>query len=175
LSNNYQIGYKVHLTPKPSEDTTVQLILDSNELAQYGMNIHAVVTTPAILCEPPFSMEKKAITVIAHLDTGASITSIDERIAQYLGLISIGKSSSQTANGIVQTNNYFADIIFSSSQQMRPFQNVPISSCYLPYKMNINDIDYLSKTNIGLLIGRDIMSHWNIVWHGPTSIVFISD
>jgi hypothetical protein len=28
---------------------------------------------------------------------------------------------------------------------------------------------------IGILIGRDIMSRWNIVWNGPTSTVFISD
>jgi hypothetical protein len=25
------------------------------------------------------------------------------------------------------------------------------------------------------LIGRDVMSRWNIVWNGPTSTVFISD
>jgi len=30
-------------------------------------------------------------------------------------------------------------------------------------------------TNFGLLIGRDIMSHWHITWFGHTSTVFISE
>jgi hypothetical protein len=29
--------------------------------------------------------------------------------------------------------------------------------------------------NFGVLLGRDVMARWNIVWNGLTSTVFISD
>ncbi len=31
------------------------------------------------------------------------------------------------------------------------------------------------KEQINFLIGRDILSHWSLTWHGPTSTVLISD
>ena len=70
--------------------------------------------------------------------------------------------------------NYAVDISFPGAK-LSPFINLPIGSCNLPFKINDDGKIMISPQNFGLLIGRDIMSRWNIVWNGPTSTVFILD
>ncbi|MCM0607267.1 MAG: aspartyl protease family protein [Xanthomonadaceae bacterium] len=112
---------------------------------------------------------------MAHFDTGASLTTIDVRVAQHLGLISTGMSPISTANGVTNTPNFAVDVGFLNTG-LRRIVNLQVSSCNLSH---FNLQNALTNTNdprnFGVLIGRDIMSLWNIVWNGPTSTVLISD
>ena len=111
---------------------------------------------------------------MAHFDTGASVTSIDLSLAAFLELRPIGKTQQYTANGASETPTFVADILFQNSK-LAPFVNLQIGSCQLPFNMERYKKDPFDIQNFGLLIGRDIMSRWNIVWNGPTSSVFIAD
>ena len=121
--------------------------------------------------------QAKTLTVYAHFDTGASQTSIDNRIAQYLKLISTGQSLLTTASGVDTVSNYVIDIRFLNTS-LKPILNLPVSSCNLAhFQLNPNkpNLKELNPTDFGLLIGRDIMSCWSIFWHGSTSTIMVSD
>jgi hypothetical protein len=110
---------------------------------------------------------------MAHLDTGASISSIDISLAKHLNLIPTGQSTNRTAGGPRLMPNFVIDLGFRIP--LSPFPNLQIGSCDLGFNVqqclsNPND-----SANFGILLGRDVMSRWNIVWNGPTSTVFISD
>ena len=116
--------------------------------------------------------------VTGHFDTGATRTSIDSRLASKLGLSPIGFTTSNTAAGPQGTPDYAIDMSFMSN--LRPFLDLRVGSCNLPFDLNEaqSSSDFkkpLNPQNIGLLIGRDIMAFWNITWNGPTSTVFVSD
>lgn len=76
-------------------------------------------------------------------DTGASRSSITQRIVDDLSLIPIGKNNVSTANGIVPVNTYFVDIGLPNGVTV---QNVLVTCCDLG-----QDID--------ILIGMDIIRH----------------
>ena len=118
----------------------------------------------------------KALPVLAHFDTGAYKTMIDSRIAKYLGLVSAGISKSTTASGIIETPDYFVDVAFLNTH-LRPISNLQVGSCTLPnYDLQLKaNGQSATQKSFGVLIGRDIMSIWNVTWHGPTSTVLISD
>lgn len=76
-------------------------------------------------------------------DTGASRSSITQRIVDDLALIPIGQTNVSTANGIVPVNTYLVDIGLPNGVTIR---NVTSSCCDLG-----EDID--------ILIGMDIIKH----------------
>ena len=76
-------------------------------------------------------------------DTGASMSSITQRIADELSLIPVGKTNISTANGIVAVNTYFVDIGLPNGVTV---QNVLVSCSDLG-----DDVD--------LLIGMDVIRH----------------
>jgi hypothetical protein len=68
---------------------------------------------------------------------------------------------------------YTIDIGFPTTK-LSSFNNLRIGSCRLGFDIT-NNMNPAKPQNMGILIGRDIMSRWNIVWNGPTSTVIISD
>lgn len=76
-------------------------------------------------------------------DTGASVSSITQRIVDEMNLTPIGKTSISTANGIVVVSTYFVNIGLPNGVTVR---NVLVSCADLG-----NDID--------VLIGMDIIRH----------------
>jgi len=116
----------------------------------------------------------KSILVTAHLDTGASRTAISEVLAQYLGLVPASFTKVHTAAGLAEYHDYMVDILFPG-RDLKNFIDLRVGSCTLPYKHDLDDDLRMLSTNFGMLIGRDMMSRWNIFWNGPTSSVFISD
>jgi hypothetical protein len=145
-----------------------------DELMRFGLNIPVTVSTPTVSGGPPVSAEKKSLAVMAHFDTGASTTSIDIKIAEFLNLEPLGVLPGFTASGVSEMLSYLVDISFPSAP-LAPFPNLNVCSCKLPFALTPTGPDYMTPVNFGVLIGRDIMSEWNIVWNGPTSSVFISD
>jgi hypothetical protein len=147
--------------------------IDHMQLCLTGMNIPVEISTATVFGKPSNSMTISSVLAMAHLDTGASKTSIDIKLARHLGLISTGQSKSKTAGGPQVTPDFVIDLGFRAP--LKPFPNLQIGSCDLGLDLqkclsNPNDF-----TNFGILLGRDVMSRWNIVWNGPTSTVFISD
>jgi len=107
-------------------------------------------------------------------DTGASKTYIAGSIADLLELTLVGFSKTHTASGIEDFPNYAVDVLFPNDA-LRGFSNMQIGSCNLSYSHTLTEAQRIAPDNCGALIGRDMMARWSIVWHGPTSTVFISE
>ena len=172
-----QSGYfhpQINLFPQPPEGTNVHLSFTPEYLVRSGLSIPILISTPALAKLKDTSIEVRTATIYALFDTGATKTSIDVGLAQHLALAAVGMSTISTAAGLAVTPDFVADISFPGTP-LRPFANIPVGSCTLNPKKDDNGHIIVSPTNIAALIGRDIMSRWNIVWNGPTSSVFISD
>lgn len=79
LQNFFNIG--INITPPPQKGTTIGLQYTPIPLAQLGLNMIMELSTASAflnIVNPPI---RKNITVMAHLDTGASLTSIDHSLA----------------------------------------------------------------------------------------------
>jgi len=168
------LNVAVSFNPEPPQGTYVGLRQSHHHLSQRGLNLPVTISKAAIYLKSP-SLDKppaSSITVMAHLDTGASMTSIDMGLAtKHLMLPATGTSHPHTAGGRITVPTFAIDLGFPNTS-LAPFQNLQISSCKLQFDIsgNLND-----PKNFGILIGRDVMSRWNIVWDGPTSTVFIND
>jgi hypothetical protein len=142
-------------------------------LSWLGLNLQVLISTASAFSQyrQNEAADKPSITIMAHLDTGASKTAIDIKLADYLNLNVLGEETIHTAGGPHGVKTYAIDLQFPNTD-LTGFMNLQINSCHLPFDIaaNLND-----PRNFGLLIGRDIMSRWNIVWNGPTSTVFIND
>lgn len=139
-----------------------------------GLNMPVEISTASAYLNEPTAIQRQTIQVMAHFDTGCTITSIDMGLAAHLQLIQTGMGSSMTASGPATTPNYAIDLAFINSG-LSSIQNLQISSCNLPFNLAAAQANPKDPKNFGLLLGRDVMSRWHITWNGPTSAVFISD
>lgn len=173
--NSIKTHFQIHLpgTPIP-QGTQIAVSNSPKELFDKGFNILVELSTSSAFSKIP-NMNRKSITVIAHFDTGASITAIDKQLALHLGLIPIGFSTVNTASGVSGTNYYSVDLSFVNSA-LKPLQDLRVNEVDLK---GFNLANCITKPddekNFGLLLGRDVMSAWSVFWHGPSSSVFISD
>jgi hypothetical protein len=143
------------------------------QLRLMGMNIPVEISTATVFRKPPNNILLSSVLAMAHLDTGASVTSIDITLAKYLNLIPTGQSISKTAGGPQLMPDFVIDLSFRVP--LSPIPNLQIGSCDLGFNLEQCQSNPNDPENLGILIGRDIMARWNIVWNGPTSTVFISD
>jgi hypothetical protein len=171
IISEYAFGIKIN--PLPPKDTLVAVDFSPLPLQQSGFNLPVEISTASIFRTPPLNMQLSAIVVMAHFDTGASSTSIDIELAKHLNLIVTGQSEHRTASGQQIMPNFAIDISFPNTK-LSPFHNLRISSCRLGFNLE-NNMKPSKAQNMGILIGRDIMSRWNIIWNGPSSTVIISD
>lgn len=172
MSHLFRFAPQIQFSPNPENPSEQRagIAYGPETLVNFGHNIQIEVSTATAYALGQNSPRKR-ITVWGHFDTGASRTSIDHNLATHLGLISHGQSTGFTASGPSATPNYTVDVSFLNTG-LKSIANLEAGSCNLPFDL---DGDLSDPKNSGLLIGRDIMSLWNIVWHGPTSTVFISD
>ncbi len=157
--------FDFNITPKLPPDTQIGVAVSPGKLLMLGLNIPVAISTASGDSQIPDFDKNSAFTVgvTAHLDTGASITSIDIELAKKLNLIPTGPTIVYTANGPAEMPSYVIDLHFPNTNLM-PFINLPIGSCNLA-----------GQNNFSILLGRDVMSRWNIVWNGPSSTVIIND
>lgn len=174
MSHITHIGTRITVTPPPVEGTQVNVAHEHFSLMHFGFNLLVEISPAGLLVERQKSVSNNSITVVGHFDTGASRTAIDTSVARHLKLTSIGASSSFTAAGVRETPDYTVNMSFTGSS-LRQILNMRVGSCNLPFNINESHSNPENPKNIGLLIGRDIMSLWNITWHGPSSTVLISD
>ncbi|MDR1618149.1 MAG: retropepsin-like domain-containing protein [Treponema sp.] len=171
LLNAFNFGLNIN-QPLPA-GLVISPKIDHAQLCLTGMNISVIISTATVFQKPPNNEPLSSVLAMAHLDTGASVTSIDITLAKHIKLIPTGQSMSGTAAGPQSMPTFVIDLGFRNT--LSPFTNLQIGSCKLGFDLqeclsNPND-----PKNFGILIGRDVMSRWNIVWNGPTSTVFISD
>jgi len=152
--------------PPPPQGTTVNFRISPFSLLSNGFNISVLVSTASLYQLPNNPQPLKTAQIVAHFDTGATKTSIDIELAKQLNLVPIGESPSYTAAGLRQATDFVIDLSFPGSN-LHPFRNLQISSCML--------INPTAPLPFKMLIGRDVMSRWNIIWDGPTSSVIVSD
>lgn len=174
MAHMQNMSVQFQTSPPLAPRTKINLSFAPQPLAQVGFNFLVSISASSLLKRTNPTAEAKTAVVMAHFDTGASQTSIDTTLADYIALTPVGMSPVHTAAGLVQMPNYAVDISFPNSN-LAPFINLPISSCRLPFSIDSSGTIALHPKNFGILIGRDIMSRWNIVWNGPTSTVFVSD
>jgi hypothetical protein len=152
--------------PALAPNTKITMSASSYNLCMKGMNIPVQITSVPLEKDK----EPKSVSVLAHLDTGAFTTCIDEKLATALELPVAGLVKIQTESGFKNANKYIIGISFPNTG-LRGYTSYA-AGCDLAYKGNVSN---LNPNNFSILIGRDIMSNWNIVYNGPTSSVFISD
>lgn len=169
-----RVRHLVKIIPDPAPGTVYGVSSSPVPLMWAGFHMSVTITTASTLLNARSNSMIQSITVTGLLDSGASGTCIDAQIADFLNLSAVGVSPSHTAGGVIQTPDYAVDIHFPGTE-LSPCVDLLVGSCNLPFALSPQSRDFLSERNIGMLIGRDIMSRWNIVWNGPTSSVFISD
>jgi hypothetical protein len=167
------LNFRLNINQPLPEGLKISPKIDNITLRRMGMNIPVELSTATVFQQPPNNTPISSVLVMAHLDTGASITSIDITLAKHLNLISTGQSTSGTAAGPQSMPNFVVDLSFRVS--LSPFVNLQIGSCKLGFDLQACLSNPNDPGNLGILIGRDVMSRWNIVWNGATSTVFISD
>jgi len=160
----HNIGFQT--SPPLPPNTRIGINLSPFPLMFDGLNLSILVSTASVYRSPNDPHTIKTAQILAHFDTGATKTSIDIELAKQLNLIPIGESPSHTAAGLRQATDFVIDLSFPGTN-LQPFQNLQISSCELT--------NPAIPLQFKMLIGRDIMSRWNIVWDGPSSTVIISD
>lgn len=174
MAHLQNMAAQLRTNPPLPPGIALNLSFTPQALVQSGFNFLVSISPSSLSKRTNPTAESKTVTVMAHFDTGASQTSIDTGLADYIGLSAVGIAPIHTAAGLVQMPNYAVDISFPNTN-LASFTNLPISSCKLPFTIEPSGAIALNAKNFGILIGRDIMSRWNIVWNGPTSTVFVSD
>lgn len=171
--HHFNLG--INLTPPPNQSTAIGVQISPQSLQFLGLNFLVEVSTASAFLRSANPPSRSSVAIMAHLDTGASNTSIEDKLANHLGLITTGTGQVATANGFRQVNHYSIDINFINTP-LNGIQNIQVSSCQLPhFDLQAALQNPNIPQNFGMLIGRDIMSRWNVTWHGPLSMVFISD
>jgi len=170
--HHHNIGFQI--TPTPPVGTQLGINISPIPLFQNGLNIPVEISTASLFRNPPINSPLSSIVVMAHFDTGASVTSIDINLANHLKLLSVGQSESFTASGSQVMPNFAVDLSFPNTR-LSPFFNLRIGSCKLNFDLNKNMENLNIPKNFGLLLGRDIMSRWIVTWDGITSTVMICD
>jgi len=87
------------------------------------------------------------------VDTGASISAIDNSVVQKLNLNPIGVTTIGTAGDPIETNEYTVRFVFPH------------------FRIDIGKVIALNLTRfkIEAIIGRDLLSRFLLIYHGPAS------
>jgi len=102
------------------------------------------------------------IAAKALVDTGCTITSIDNALATTLNLKIRGYNTIHTANGIATANQHQVSLAF-------PGTNLKGRQTHTVQTAN------LTGQPFQVLIGRDLMASWLITYNGPAGFVSIAD
>ena len=110
---------------------------------------------------------KQALNLEALIDTGASVTGIDESVLNQLGYPPIGVSSLSTPSGTSQTYVYMVRLVIPSQKDPRFPANIP--------RIIIDNVRAiavkLGEQPYKVLLGRDILSNMIMVYNGPQALI----
>lgn len=171
MAHTWTFGPPIISKPKNGGRPTVHIAHEPIILRRYGYNIPVMVRAT----KGKDTSSHSNLIIWGLLDTGATKTTIDHQIANHLGLVSTFESDATPANGKPQKQkNYIVDLSFPT-EKLRAFDKFTVGSIKLRFDLEKAISNTEDRDNVGLVIGRDIMAEWSVVWHGPTSTVLISD
>ncbi len=147
-----------------------QFILDSNGkpnpigLTYMGAFFPIEVQLPPQIAQTLVAAGKpmpNCVKGLALIDTGATMTCIDEPVLTGLGLNPVGVVNSGTANGPVKQNIYPARIVFPAqgwTVDITQVTGVNLAGQVIPTT---------PPAPIIALIGRNILLNWVFIYNGP--------
>jgi len=142
--------------------------LNPNVLVSTGPLLSVKVSIPKELADL-YTKEKKAIPApkagFALIDTGATRTGVDKSVITELGVQPVGIARTLTAGGEVEQNLFPAHFRF-------PGENINIDfSSVLGVNLTGHKV---GKQSIIVLLGRDVLSRFLLVYNGPGGFFSIS-
>ncbi len=110
---------------------------------------------------------KQAHNLEALIDTGASVSGVDEAVLNQLGYPPIGVSSLTTPSGTSQTGVYMVRLVIPSQGDSRIPANIP--------RIIIDNVRViavkLDRQPYKVLLGRDVLSRMIMVYNGPQALI----
>jgi len=159
MINDFEYGV-VTVTEKDGVKTP-QVVPPNIGLLNFGPLIPVIITHPQSVAAQMQKEGKKipAKTVTALIDTGAFGSVIIPELAAELGLLQTGFRKVTSVQNEEDQPAFFARLQF----QWGKGKDVSVVSCPL-------------KTGpFQVLIGRDIMQHWNLIYNGAKGTVTVCD
>ena len=101
-----QFTFDIKINPPPESPIHINVNVSPRNLMQFGFNLPVEISTASRFRKPPLNIPLSSITVMAHFDTGASVTSIDIGLAKHLNLLVMGQTESRTAAGLQTMPNF---------------------------------------------------------------------
>lgn len=129
-------------------------------LQQQGPTINLQVLIPSALEQQLRQSGQPVpppISGVGLVDTGATISAVDDTVIQRLGISPIGLTTTGTAGGPAQQNLYPARFAFPDLLSGFEFSRV----------LGAN----LTGLGIIALVGRDVLSRMILVYNGPVGVV----
>jgi len=161
----FQFNVLTQPDPANPQNTLLQVQPGPHGLFSGGVVMDIVIGVDAITTQSLLSsniLVPTPLSVKALIDTGCTITSIDNALVHTLGLRIRGYNQTHTANGMMNVSQHQVSLHFAGTNLSgRPVQTVQA-------------VD-LSGQPYGMLIGRDLMMSWSLTYNGTTGFVCIAD
>ena len=163
----FQIKFQVRHIRNPANpgQTQTQLEVGPHSLFAGGIVMDMALAIDEVTSQSMRSGNQTvptAVTAKALVDTGCTITLIDDSIVQQLGLTVRGYTTTHTAAGPINSGQYFVALSFPGTKlQGRTLHRV----------QSVN----LAEQPFKILIGRDLMASWNINYNGLAGFISIAD
>lgn len=164
--------FRIISQPDPRDPTKTIQILEGGAHALFsgGVLLDVAVGIDAVTANTFRVQNKKTvpppIRVKALLDSGCTVTSIDQELAKKLNLKTIGFNQVFTANGPVQSPLHVVSLAFPGVAPGPTLKGIDL--------LTVQTVN-LAGQQFGVLIGRDIMSRWAIHYNGPAGFISIAD
>ncbi|MCD6469494.1 hypothetical protein J7L29_01690 [Candidatus Bathyarchaeota archaeon] len=153
-----------------SYSSAVRPYHDPRALMVLGSQISVDILPPYVVEKWARSSKKEvksAIKLEALIDTGASVTGVDEAVLNQLGYPPIGVSYLATPSGTSQTRVYMVRLVIPSRSDLRFPANIP--------RIIIDNVRVISVKLDGqsykVLLGRDVLSRMVMVYNGPQALI----
>lgn len=143
---------------------------DPRALAVLGPRI-SVDLMPPLIVEKWLQSRKQPskiqTNVPALIDTGASVTGVDNSLLNNLGYPPIGVTALTTPSGATRTNIFMIRLVIPSKDDPKFPPNMP--------RIVIDNIKavgvQLAKQPYKILLGRDVLSRLILVYNGPQALI----
>ena len=150
-----------HFTPPGAPDR------DPANLQKVGAYTPVEIHTPSAIAAA-FNAAGQPIpapvTGLALIDTGATFTGLDNKVAATLGLNPVNIVNVGTADGMAQANVYTVRLEFPTlGNNVDPWQTVGADLT----GQSIQTDPGTPPQDIIVLIGRDYLQHCLMIWNGP--------
>jgi len=161
------LQYQFQTRPNPSNPTQPIVHVQPGQASLYfgGVLMDVTIGVDAITSQALLAaghLVPNPIITKALVDTGCTVTSIDQTLVTSLNLRTLGFTRIATANGITPVTQHEISLNFPGT----PLSGKPILSV-----QSAN----LANQPFHILIGRDLMSNWTITYNGPAGFVSIAD